>query len=125
MFNGGWCNGSTSGFGPENWGSTPCPPAIYNVLMEARLKELTLKISQIENRNKKVEQDKIWETSKTRKFSIAIFTYLSISFYFFAIELDRPFITAVVPTLGFLLSTLSLPWIRKIWERNKKHQQEK
>ena len=23
----GWCNGSTSLFGSENWGSTPCPAA--------------------------------------------------------------------------------------------------
>ena len=75
------------------------------------------RLSKIEQRNQKVEIDKAWETSVTRKISIAIFTYLAVSIYFMVIQIDRPFINAVVPTCGFLLSTLSLPFIRRIWEK--------
>jgi len=85
--------------------------------MDPKLEDISERLQLIENRNKKVEQDKTWETSRTRKFSISIFTYLSISLYFFGIGIEKPFVNAVVPTLGFLLSTLSLPWIRKVWEK--------
>lgn len=88
--------------------------------MENNPETLADRVTKIENRNKKVEQDKAWETSYARKISIAVFTYLSISLYFLAIKIDKPFINAVVPTLGFLLSTLSLPWIRKFWEKREK-----
>lgn len=81
------------------------------------MNELIKRIENIETRNKKVELDKKWETSKTRKVAIAVFTYISISLYFLAINVEKPFINAVVPTIGFLLSTLSLPYIRRVWER--------
>lgn len=57
---------------------------------------------------------KAWETSKTRKFFIALFIYLSISLYFATIGIKEPFINATVLTIGFLLSTLSLPYIRRL-----------
>jgi len=81
---------------------------------------LEQRIDQIEARNSRVELDKAWETSLTRKISIAVFTYLAVSLYFVAINVERPFINVVVPTCGFLLSTLSLPFIRRIWERKRK-----
>jgi hypothetical protein len=76
------------------------------------------RLSALEQRNKRVELDKRWETSLTRKFLIAVFTYVSVVLYFFAVEVDRPFLSAIVPTVGFLLSTLYLPFFRKLWERN-------
>lgn len=84
------------------------------------IEQLEKRIEKIEKRNSTVEKNKQWETSLTRRAFIAPFTYLSISLYFLAINIDRPFINAVVPTLGFLLSTLSLPYIRKLWEKNSK-----
>ena len=35
-------------------------------------------IQKIHERNKKVELDKAWETSRTRKISIAVLTYLVV-----------------------------------------------
>lgn len=81
------------------------------------VKKLEERITIIEERNKKVELDKAWETSKTRKLLIVIFTYLSIALYFKYILNVNPWINAIVPTVGFLLSTLSLPIFRKIWEK--------
>ncbi len=79
--------------------------------------ELEKRIEQIESRNKKVELDKKWEGSLTRKILLMIFTYLSIACYFFAINVENPWLNAVVPSLGFLLSTLTLPFFKRIWSK--------
>lgn len=78
---------------------------------------LEQKVEKIEQRNKLVENDKAWETSKTRRALIALFTYLSIFLYFLAIGVEKPVLNTIVPTMGFLLSTVSLPFIRKVWEK--------
>ena len=83
----------------------------------AILSELEKQIDLINKRNRKVEQDKKWETSLTRRISLMIFTYLAIGLYLQAIEIDRPWINAIVPTIGFFLSTLTLPFFRQIWEK--------
>ena len=81
------------------------------------INELEKEITAIKNRNKKVETDKAWETSWTRKLLLMIFTYLAISFYLRAINIDKPWSSAIVPSIGFLLSTLTLPFFKKIWEK--------
>lgn len=72
-------------------------------------------IQALKNRNKRVEQDKAWETSIARKIIIAILTYVVIVLFFFVAHLPNPFINAIVPTTGFVLSTLSLPFFKKMW----------
>ena len=74
-------------------------------------------IQKIHHRNKRVEQDKAWETSLFRKIIISLLTYGTIVLFFIAAELPRPYINAVVPTVGFILSTLSLSLFRYIWSR--------
>ena len=81
------------------------------------ISDLEKEILAIKNRNKKVEIDKAWETSWVRKFLLVIFTYLAISFYLRAINIDKPWLNAIVPSIGFLLSTLTLPYFKKIWEK--------
>ena len=73
------------------------------------------RIAKIEERNKKVETDKSWETSWTRKLLLIVFTYLAIALYLQFIVGINPWINAVVPSIGFLLSSLTLPWFKKIW----------
>lgn len=80
-------------------------------------KSLLQRIQAIESRNERVETDKLWETSYTRRFLIAIFTFLSIGIYMWAIGIDRPWLNAIVPTLGFTLSTLTLPWFKEVWKK--------
>lgn len=73
------------------------------------------RIVAIEKRNKKVEADKAWEGSWTRKILLMIFTYLAIALYLkFVVRID-PWVNAIVPAIGFLLSTLTLPWFKKLW----------
>lgn len=79
------------------------------------LNELAKELEKIRERNERVESDKAWETSKTRKFIIALFTYLAIALYMQAINLPMPWVNAIVPTAGFLLSTLTLPFFRGLW----------
>lgn len=77
--------------------------------------DLEKRITEIENRNKKVEADKAWETSIARRAAIVIATYVVIIIFLFAIDNDMPFINAIVPCLGFTLSTLSLGWLKQRW----------
>jgi len=84
------------------------------------LEQIKKDIKEIKERNERVEKDKAWETSYFRKILIAILTYFVIVVFFFFAHLPKPFINAIVPTLGFLLSTLSISFIKKIWIKNKR-----
>ena len=44
------------------------------------------RIEQIEQRNKRVEEDKAWETSFTRRLCIAILTYIVVVIYSYTIS---------------------------------------
>ena len=73
------------------------------------------RLNAIEKRNNKVEIDKAWEISCSRKIIIAILTYATIVSFFYIAQLPKPFINSIVPTTGFVLSTLSLPLFKKLW----------
>lgn len=75
------------------------------------------RLEAIEKRNEKVSLDKAWETSWTRRISIAILTYFVVLVYLFVVGNDNPWINAIVPPIGFLLSTLAVSEIRKLWQR--------
>ena len=84
------------------------------------MEELKEKIELIEKRNKRVELDKAWETSFTRRVCIAVLTYLVVVLYSYLISKNNNiYLSSLVPVIGFLLSTLSLGLVRKIWEKNK------
>ncbi len=84
------------------------------------MKDIEKEIELIKERNKKVEQNKAWETSFVRRLSIAILTYIIVVTYSLLIkEVSNVFLTSLVPVIGFLLSTLSINLIRKLWERKK------
>ena len=72
-------------------------------------------IEEILKRNSRVELDKAWEVSRTRRVVIAIITYLTAAAFLFLIDNDAPFVNALVPTVGYLLLTLSLLFIKNWW----------
>ena len=79
------------------------------------MKDFEKRLETIEQRNKKVELDKAWEASWTRRIIIAILTYLIIVLFFYFAQFPKPFINSIVPTVGFILSTLSLPFFKRLW----------
>lgn len=81
------------------------------------IQELEKEILAIKARNKKVETDKAWETSWTRKLLLVTFTYLGIGFYLQAMNIEKPWLNAIVPSVGFLLSTLTLSFFKNIWKK--------
>lgn len=77
--------------------------------------ELEQRIAALEARNRRVEGDKGWETSWTRRLSIMAMTYVVVSVYLqFVVHID-PWINALVPVIGFLLSTLTLSILKSWW----------
>ncbi len=85
--------------------------------MSQELSDIHHEIALIKQRNAQVELDKKWERSLTRRLLLIAFTYLAIAIYFYFIDIPRPWLNAVVPALGFLLSTLSLPFFKKLWQQ--------
>ena len=79
------------------------------------------RIAKIETRNKIVEADKAWETSWTRSGLIAFFTYIIVGIFLTIINVPNPWISAFVPVIGFALSTVSLPFFKRMWiEKNRR-----
>ena len=79
------------------------------------LVDLEKRVSVIEERNARVELDKKWETSWARRGLLIAFTYLSVGFYMQSIGIVSPWLNAIIPSLGFLLSTLTLPFFKRLW----------
>ncbi len=84
------------------------------------MEKLEKEIKAIKERNKRVETDKAWETSWTRRICICILTYIVVVCYSWIIsKYSNIWLSSLVPVIGFTLSTLSLKLIRKIWEKNR------
>lgn len=82
------------------------------------IKELEKRFKEIEERNKRVELDKAWETSLVGKLCIGILTYIVVVIYSYLIRsYDNILLSSLVPVIGFTLSTLSLRIMRVIWEK--------
>ena len=84
------------------------------------IKDLEKRVKKIEERNKRVEGDKAWETSVLRKVLIIILTYIFAVLYLKIADTTNPFLGAVVPCVGFFLSTQTLNIIKKKWLSNRK-----
>jgi hypothetical protein len=76
------------------------------------------RVEKIEQRNRKVEADKAWEGSWVRKIAIMVCTYITIGIFMMVINVTSPWTNAIVPTLGFMLSTLTLPFIKTWWTKH-------
>jgi len=79
------------------------------------MKNLEKRLAAIEERNRRVETDKAWETSSTRRFLLVVFTYLSVGAYLQSAGIAQPWLNAIVPAVAFMLSTLTLPFFKKLW----------
>jgi hypothetical protein len=87
------------------------------------MKNLEKRLTKLEKREAEKthgEINKAWEISWTRRFVIAFITYIS-AFSFMKISSMEPAILgAFVPVGGFILSTLSMTSLKKIWIKYQK-----
>lgn len=82
-----------------------------------KIDQIERRLAAVEERNKRVEVDKDWERSWTRRIFLVILTYLAVLLYFLAIEIESAYINAAVPAAGFFLSTMTLQFIKSLWIR--------
>ncbi len=76
---------------------------------------LEQRVEKLEARNRRVEADKGWETSWLRRGSIMLLTYLTVVFYLHFVIHINPWINALVPVIGFFLSTLTVTRLKQYW----------
>ncbi len=79
------------------------------------LEQLQAEISAIKGRNARVETEKAWETSWQRRIGIIITTYFVMILAFWALGNEKPFLNAIIPTLGYTLSTLSMERVKNLF----------
>ncbi|MBV9349590.1 MAG: hypothetical protein JO026_02465 [Patescibacteria group bacterium] len=82
---------------------------------EEKIAEIELQLRLIQKRNERVEAEKAWETSLLRVCLIMAITYAIAAFLLISIDSMHPWGTALIPTVGFFLSTQTLPAIRRSW----------
>ena len=85
----------------------------------ASLKQLQKEIEKLKERNRRVESAKAWETSFIRRFLLFLFTYLAVGVYLYVINVEDAWLHAIVPAFAFMLSTLALPFFRRVWLRSR------
>lgn len=74
-------------------------------------------IQAILERNKRVEVDKAWEVSFTRRAFLTVLIYCTAALFLWMTgEPEFPLLSAI-PAAGYLFSTLSLPWVKREWMR--------
>lgn len=78
---------------------------------------LEKRVDDIEQRNIKVTLDKAWEGSSFRIISIMVLTYIFSFLFLYISGGERPFLSSLFPPLAFFLSTRSLIFLRKNWEK--------
>ncbi len=79
------------------------------------MQELEQRLDAIEERDARVAGEKAWETSWVRRGWIVGVTYLGTALALRAAGLHEVLGAALIPPLGYLLSTLALPQIKEWW----------
>lgn len=85
--------------------------------MQDRIEAIEQELAVIRERNARVEADKAWETGPVRVVSVMIVTYMIASIVLTTIGNDAPMRNALIPTLGYYLSTRSLRIVRAVWSK--------
>ncbi len=85
--------------------------------MLSEQEKLEKEIQALKERNFRVEAEKAWEVSSVRVLSIAVVTYIVASIFLYMIDVQNFLLSALVPAIGYYLSTLSLPFIKKWWSK--------
>ncbi len=79
------------------------------------IEQIQKDISELKARNARVELDKAWETSLFRKLLVAGLTYVVVLIFLVFMDFPRPFLSSIVPAVGFVLSTLTVGVVKRWW----------
>ncbi|KAJ1432054.1 hypothetical protein B484DRAFT_395145 [Ochromonadaceae sp. CCMP2298] len=83
--------------------------------LKEELAELRVAIELVNERNVAKDRGKEFEGSYTRVLFIMGITYATLFGYLTLIGAERPALNAIVPAVGFNLSTWSLPYVKEVW----------
>jgi hypothetical protein len=81
--------------------------------------DVRAEFEKIKERNRRVEADKAWETSWTRKLVIAAFTYVFAVIVLASIKAPSPLFNGLIPAFAFLFSTETFDILKKRWIENR------
>ena len=83
------------------------------------MENLEERIQKIEERNARVEADKAWEVSFTRRIILVVLTYVVVGITFMVIDVVKPWMNAIIPASAFVISTLTISFIKIRWLRKR------
>lgn len=81
----------------------------------ATIQQLESEIQKIKERNKRVEIDKAWEISWSRKIVIAGLTYTAVGLFLSFTNMQNPWENAIIATVGFFLANMTIPFFKDLW----------
>ena len=103
-------------------GGTSCSHATFQIdakrwnEMISRMDDLQTEILQLQQRNREKDRGKEFESSYTRVIFLMAVTYFTLLTYMaLVIKSANPYLDAIVPTVGFNISTWSLPYVKEWW----------
>lgn len=88
--------------------------------MDERFRRPEERVSRVEARNARVEANKAWETSGARMLLLLLLTYVFASAALYAIGAEHVWRSALIPTLGYAVSTFSLSFVRRRWNARRR-----
>ena len=89
--------------------------AVLKVMTE-RMNYLQKQINDLKRRNFEKDRGKDFEGSYTRVLFLMVITYWTLFGYMaLVIKSKNPYLDAIVPTVGFNISTWSLPYVKEWW----------
>ena len=94
-------------------------PNESEIAVAVRLAQIEGNLAALQQRNARVEVDKAWETSFVRRGIVALITYFVAVVLLLIIGNELFYLGALVPTAGYLLSTLTLLRAKKRWARGR------
>lgn len=87
--------------------------------IEQRLAAIEARLNEIQIRNQRVAGDKAWEISALRRGLVAVLTYLFAAAVLRGIGVSDSLLNALIPTTGYVVSTFSIPWAKRVWLRRR------
>jgi hypothetical protein len=84
-------------------------------MTDDKLEQVERDLAEIKLRNARVDANKAWEVSSFRIVCICAITYIVAAALLWFIGAEHFWLGALVPTVGFFLSSRSLPAVKRWW----------